>query len=181
MEESADLCCPSEAYLSAFKLLYVPLSVRDIAALDLESGNVQTIIQDEFDTQNPSLSPNGRWIVFDSNMTGRKEVYLAPFPDTTRKIRISTEGGFAPLWARDGSEIFFASLGRDALFSVDVTFESGEPVLDSPTKLFSMDMKLHFNRQYDTADGQRFLVNVNLGSGAAVSPTVLQNWAKDIN
>jgi serine/threonine protein kinase len=152
-------------------------SRRDIMALDIESGDVRVIIADEFDTQNPSLSPDGRWIAFDSDMTGGKEVYLAPFPDASRRVRVSTDGGFAPLWSRDGSAIFFATANQDAIFSVDVTFDAGEPRLSRPTKLFSVDMKLHSNRQYDTFDGQKFLVNVNLRDGVREPLTVLQNWA----
>jgi len=152
-------------------------SRRDIMALDIESRDVRAIVADEFDTQNPSLSPDGRWIVFDSDMTGGKEVYLAPFPDASRKVRVSTDGGFAPLWSRDGSEIFFATASQDAIFSVDVTFDADEPRLGRPTKLFSVEMRLHRNRQYDTADGQTFLVNVILGGGVRTPLTVIQNWA----
>ena len=86
-----------------------PSESQHIRLLDIESGEVQSIIEDEFRTENPSLSPDGRWFVYDSDLTGSTEVYLATFPDARRRVRVSTDGGFAPLWSRDGNEIFFAS------------------------------------------------------------------------
>ena len=53
------------------------------------------------------VSPDGRWIAFNSNESGRWEVYVASFPDFTRKRQISTDGGVQPLWRRNGQELFY--------------------------------------------------------------------------
>ena len=148
----------------------------NIRLLDIESGEVQSIIEDEFQTENPSLSPDGRWLVYNSDETGRMEVYLTTFPDARRRVRVSSDGGIAPLWSRDGSEIFFASPQYDAIYSTEVAFDADQPRLGRPVKLFSVDMKVHRYRQYDTADGQRFLVNLNVGGAERIPLTVLQNW-----
>jgi serine/threonine protein kinase len=149
----------------------------DILMLDLASGDRQPVVLDEFDTQNPSLSPDERWMVYDSDETGRREVYLASFPDHRGRTRVSIDGGFAPLWSPDGQEIFFASLRSDRIYSEPLTWVDGTPRPGRPVELFQVDMKIHHNRQYDTADGQRFLVNVNLRSGERTPLTLLQNWA----
>jgi serine/threonine protein kinase len=151
-----------------------------IWALDLASGETRAVIADEFDAQGASLSPDGRWLAYESNETGRREVYLATHPDARSRVRVSVDGGFAPLWSADGSEIFFASLESDAIFSASVEFEGERPRLGRPARLFSVDMKEHRIRQYDTADGQRFLVNVDTGGSLDGPVTVLQNWADEL-
>jgi Tol biopolymer transport system component len=153
-------------------------SAPDIWALTLESGELQRVIEGDAATRNPSLSPDGHWMAYESDETGQREVYIANFPDATQRLPISTGGGFAPKWSGNGTEVFYASLGSDAIFAVGVAIENNQPILGRPEKLFSMDMKIHRDRQFDTLDGRRFLVNTNVDTGAQAPLTVVLNWAE---
>lgn len=79
----------------------------------------------------PMFSPDGRWIAFSSDRTGRREVYLTPFPEAEPVTAISLEGGRSPVWNRDGSALFFQS--GDDVYSAPVNFRSsyelGQPSL----------------------------------------------------
>jgi eukaryotic-like serine/threonine-protein kinase len=60
-----------------------------------------------FDERNPMISPDGRWLAYESDVSGQFEIYLASFPDGDRHIPVSKDGGFAPLWSADARELYF--------------------------------------------------------------------------
>jgi eukaryotic-like serine/threonine-protein kinase len=103
------------------------------------------------------ISPDGRWVVFNSDESGRWEVYVAAFPDFTLKRQISASGGVQPHWRADGRELFFLDL-NGAMMSVRVT---PGPTLatDTPAILFTTNIEPNANvGQYAvTPDGKRFL------------------------
>ena len=107
----------------------------------------------------PEFSPDGRWLAYVSNESGRNEVYVRSFPDGRRTLPISTEGGTSPLWGPGGRELFYWDLGFKKLTIVDVsagqTLSAGTPRL-----LFEFTAAASaMIRTYDiTPDGQRFLV-----------------------
>jgi len=134
------------------------------------------------------FSPDGRWIAYQSNASGRHEVYVQPFREGSGAgsagiWQVSTNGGIDPQWRRDGKELFYMAPDR-TLMAVDVkagaTFETG-----SPRPLFvvravassivsSMSTPSYYAA---TADGQRFLVNTPVEEAAAVPMQVMLNWA----
>ncbi len=120
------------------------------------------------------VSPNGRWVAFNADESGRWEVYLAEFPAFTSKRQISRDGGVQPQWRADGQELFF--LGPDgSMMSVRVDTRAGLSV-SAPSLLFTTTIPADpFTPQYGvTADGQRFL---GLERAApSRSFTVLVNW-----
>ncbi len=64
--------------------------------------------------RNPDISPNGRWLAYDSNQSGQTEIYVQPFPNVADGLwQISTGGGLAPVWSRDGSELLYQALAQD--------------------------------------------------------------------
>ena len=85
---------------------------------------------------NAEVSPDGRWLAYESNETGRNEIYVRPFPNVDAgKRQVSTNGGTQPLWARNGQELFYESGCVDARAGGDgSTFEAGAPrkLLDGP-------------------------------------------------
>ena len=90
-----------------------------------------------FDELNAEVSPNGQWLAYESNESGRNEIYVRPFPNVDAdRQQVSTNGGTQPLWARNGQELFYESMGT--LMRVPVktgsTFERGTPekVFDAP-------------------------------------------------
>ena len=68
---------------------------------------LRPLIQTPFDEYFPAVSPDGHWLAYVSNESGRRQVYVQPFPALDRKWQISTDGGRWPVWARDGRELFY--------------------------------------------------------------------------
>jgi serine/threonine-protein kinase len=123
-------------------------------------------LQLPFFVQYPEFSPDGRWLVYVSNFSGRREVYVTSYPGPGPKIQISVEGGMSPAWSRDGREIFFWGLddgeGLAPMMVVDVTTD---PVFSvgKPRELFKVESTGYVGampfRSYDvTSDGRKFLM-----------------------
>jgi len=105
-------------------------------------------------------SPDGRWIAYQSNESGRDEIYIASLADRTiAAVRVSTGGGTQPLWRGDGQELFF--LGSDGgVMASSVAAQTGLQVTP-PQKLFDAPVSLVIRRSYDTTeDGRQFLIPV---------------------
>jgi hypothetical protein len=98
--------------------------------LSLADRKATAVLQTEFFEGGGQLSPDGRWMAYHSNESGRHEVYVQPFLGPGERSRISRDGGNWPRWRGDGKEVFFVSEDR-ALMAVDVkageTFAAGEP------------------------------------------------------
>jgi hypothetical protein len=135
------------------------------------------IVQTRFDEGPGEFSPDGRWIAYVSNESGRLEVYVAPFPGPGGKWQVSTAGVAGPRgqlkWRSDGKEIFYVGPGGLMAASVQaaVGIEIGEV-----RSLFRLPLTPP-GASYDvSADGQRFLVN-SAGDQAATAPiTLVVNW-----
>ncbi len=127
------------------------------------------------------VSPDGRWVAFNADESGRWEVYVAAFPAFTSKRQISNGGGVQPQWRADGRELFY--LGPDgSMMSVRVDART-EFTASPPTRLFATNIAPDLNTpQYGvTADGQRFLGLERVGGDQSF--TFLLNWlnAKSAN
>jgi serine/threonine protein kinase/Tol biopolymer transport system component len=130
----------------------------------------------------PRFSPNGRWLAYVSNESGRFEIYVQPYPGPGEKWQISTEGGTEPMWNPNGRELFFRS--GDKMLAADVTtqpsFSAGKPRMlfegpfePAPTTFPNYDV---------SADGQRFLM-LQLVEQAEAAPTqinVVLNWFEEL-
>ena len=84
------------------------------------------LLNDEYNEIYPHISPDGRWISYMSDETGRREVYVRPFPDVDKGMwQVSDDGGFEPIWSPDGRELFYRGLGSnmDAVMAVSVETE----------------------------------------------------------
>ena len=106
----------------------------------------------------PTFSPDGDWIAYSSDISGREEVYVRPFRGSAGRISVTTRGGTEPLWAPDGTRLFYRSGNRFEWVEVqtDPTFR----VLSPPRTLFEGRFYSYsWSRQYDVhPDGDRFLV-----------------------
>jgi Tol biopolymer transport system component len=96
------------------------LSVRlDGSGSGSGPGRIEPVLTGPAAELRPALSPDGRWLAYQSDESGRFEVYVRPFPDVQRaKVQVSADGGTSPVWRADGRELFFASAGT--LIAVDV-------------------------------------------------------------
>jgi eukaryotic-like serine/threonine-protein kinase len=146
-----------------------------------------------FDTRVPSVflrtganelwgqfSPDGRWMAYQSNETGRYEIYVRPFPAGGGPIPISTAGGVYPRWSRDGQELYFiapdAKLMAVPIRATATLLEAGAPAaLFQTRRLGGGSNVISRSHQYDVARDGRFLINVDTQSSAPPI-TLLINW-----
>ncbi|HET9793307.1 MAG TPA: protein kinase, partial [Thermoanaerobaculia bacterium] len=144
---------------------------------DLATGGVGKVYSPSaFSTFGGSFSPDGRWLAFQSNESGRVEVYVQAFPEPGRKWQISTAGGAQPVWSPDGHDLYYVS--RDAkLMRVDVKigadFDAGVPQALFP---FSLAAGRARNRYLLAPDGKRLLIMGSGNAGVAVPMTVVLDW-----
>jgi serine/threonine protein kinase/Tol biopolymer transport system component len=139
----------------------------------------------DFNETQAQLSPDGRWLAYVSNDSGRNEIYVSAHPSGEGRWRISTAGGVEPRWRGDGKEIFFLALNQ-SLMAVPVTtgatLQAGVPM-----KLFDTGMRGTLSTSYtrnqyvNTSDGQRFLIDHEpRGRAPASSITVVVDWMASI-
>ena len=87
------------------------LGARDVMAMALDARRVEPLVQTQFNDRNGVVSPDGRWLAYESNASGKFEIYVTPFPkvDGAGEWAISTTGGTRPLWAPNSQELFFVA------------------------------------------------------------------------
>src|SRR5262249_2266546 len=127
-----------------------------------------------FNQMNGQFSPDGHWVAYSSNESGRFEVYIRPFPDASGGVlQVSTTGAANPLWRGDGKELFYLTLDRK-LRAVDVKPNGPVMQLGGQHELFATQAEsaqAHHRAYTATADGQRFLISSFPGpSSAPVTP-----------
>ena len=144
--------------------------------------------------RNPDVSPNGRWLAYESNQSGQPEIYVQPFPNVADGLwLISTGGGLAPVWSQDGSELLYQALAQDTgarfarsgdMMSVPVNTETPTFSYGVPTRLLSLPPLSSLGvRMYDISpDGQRILMARSLPAGETALPqiTVVLNWHEEL-
>jgi Tol biopolymer transport system component len=108
-----------------------------------------------FDERTPALSPNGRWIAYQSNETGRNEVFVSDFPAASRKWQVSRSGGSGPSWRRDGLELYFQD--PEAAAAVRIDERGGSLEVQTPVRLPFPRETLRIARGISSQDGRRFL------------------------
>ena len=120
------------------------------------------------------FSPDGRYVAYLSDESGRDELYVRPFPSGASRWPVSTGGAMQVRWSRSGSELFYVEAG--SLMAVKVTAGAGFAV-GSATRLFSHPaFTVSFDANYDVStDGQRFLIPQRVQSESP-KIRVVQNW-----
>ena len=156
----------------------------DTMQLTLATKQVTPVLHDRFQEIHAEISPDGRWLAYDSNRSGRLETFVQPYPITgSARWQVSTEGGQSPAWSRDGRELFYAT-PDNALWSVPVpaagsTWRAGQPVrvLEPGQSRLSVGTA----RNYDPAPDGRFLV-IGPPATAPKPPllVVVQHWDQEL-
>ena len=156
-----------------------PKTSWDLWVLPLDGDRTPIpFLQTDFDERQAQFSPNGKWVAYTSNESGRVEVHVRPFPAAAGNWQVSTDGGEQPRWRSDGKELFYLSADHK-LMALEVntegpTFEHHAPKALFVTRVGGIDTPGHYYAV--TGDGQRFLLN-NLVEEAAHTPiTVVTNW-----
>jgi Tol biopolymer transport system component len=147
----------------------------DILVAPSAGGDLSPLLATEFNESTSALSPDGRWIAYQSNETGREEVYVTSFPVPGRKWQVSQGEGTAPAWRGDGREVYY----RDAraLYAAEVDGTQSVLEVGAVRRLFDMPGNFAPARQYDvTPDGKRFLVGEPIDTNDASVVTLVQNW-----
>jgi len=155
-----------------------PSAERDIWVLPRE-GEPSPFLVTPFDESSPAFSPDGKWLAYVSDESGRSEVYVQPFPGPGAKWPISTDGGTEPAWSPDGRELYFRS--GDALVAVPLTpgveFRSGRPQPVFQSRYETIDGA----RNYDVApDKQSFVAIRNEGLSETDQFNVVLNWFAEL-
>jgi len=178
---------PDGRFLVYFEL--DPKTMADIWVLPLEGDHkpfpfLKTEFREAWGTLSPVPDRQGHlWMAYNSDETGRAEVYLRPFlPGTPggpagSKVRVSTGGGFQPQWRKDGRELFYVADNK--LMAVDVKL-GGVPQIGTPQPLFEAHLD-PISRDYAPfADGRRFLFVEPAGEPPAPKINVVLNWTAEL-
>jgi eukaryotic-like serine/threonine-protein kinase len=136
------------------------------------------------DETHAAFSPDGRWVAYVSDDTGRKEVYVAAFPDPARRFRVSAAGGIQPKWSRDGKELYY--LQADQMTAASVTQEGDDLAIGQGQPLFKLFFYTRVNPGFDliapyavTPDG-KFVAFVRTSAETTPPLVVVQNWREGL-
>ena len=158
------------------------LRIRDTSPGSRQISKVQPFLRTPFTESAARFSPDGRWLAYISDESGRSEIYVQPYPGPGGKWQISTEGGKEPVWNPNGRELFYRS--GDKMMAVDITtqpgFAAGKPRMlfegqyqPTPATIPNYDV---------TPDGQRFLMlkPVEQAQAAPTQINVVLNWFEEL-
>ena len=156
---------------------------RDIFATRLNIDTAATpLLASTFDEVAPALSSDGRFLAYVSDPTGQPNVYVRPFPEADTEIQVSANGGREPVWARNGSELFYRNSDQE-MVAVEVLpgsdFVTGPEQVLFPATAYRTDF---YHAAYDvTADGERFVMIRNSDSGSLDEELiVVENWFEEL-
>jgi len=165
-------------------LLYMeidPKTGRDLWAVDLTEKHVkpQVVVNTQFDESLAQFSPDGRWVAYQTNESGRFETVVQAFPDSRGKSHVSTNGGIEPRWSADGKELYFiapdGTLMDASVSASNSRFETTTPKRLFPTRVAGGAANL-YRPQYAVSRDGRFLINQLAEESASAPITLILNW-----
>jgi Tol biopolymer transport system component len=157
----------------------------DIWVLKLEGDRKpQPFLQTPSNEGGVMFSPDGRWVVYQSDESGREEVYVRPFPGPGGRVPISTDGGTEPVWARNGKELFYRNGDKMMAAAVETkpTFAAAKPTLLFEGHYETIISTYTMVPNYDVSpDGQRFLVIKSTDRESEWTQlNVVLNWSEEL-
>jgi serine/threonine-protein kinase len=172
-------------------IFFLPLTLAVVrpsshSAAGVSDSTVEPLAEIRFKGSVANFSPNGRYIAYQSEESGRSEIYIRPFPRVDNgRWQVSTAGGTRPVWARSGRELFYLD-ASNALTAVPVSTSKPTISIGSPAKLFDTRYaQPNPSRHYDvSADGQRFLMLKFSQTGepdaTPLSMVVVEQWFEEL-
>ena len=171
-------------------LLYASVSPKtgsDLWGLPLVGDKKPVpVLQTPFDEMNGQFSPDGRWIAYESNESGRVEIYVRPFAAGGGKWQISTAGGSQPRWRPDGKELFYVASDGHLMVAPITVALSGQAIQPgAPETLFVPRLSsgtwisataYQARSQYAVSRDGRFLMNVAVDEGTTSPINIVLNW-----
>jgi hypothetical protein len=161
-------------------IVWFPLSKPDTGL-----ARAEPLINSGFVEWNPDMSPDGRYLAYQSNESGRDEIYVRPFPRVNDgRWQVSTAGGVRPVWNRSGRELFFVD-ATGGMIVVPVNTSAATFASGNARRLFDVPPgDVYLVRDYDVArDGTRFLMMKDAATGqrtATASMVVVLNWFEEL-
>jgi dipeptidyl aminopeptidase/acylaminoacyl peptidase len=162
-----------------------PETGDDLWVLPMEGEHVpKPLLVTPFDEDCGSVSPDGRWMAYRSNESGRHEIYVQSFPDAGDRVRISTEGtvqtkGASPdiAWRADGGEIYFLAGDATTVMAAPVT---AKPTFRGATPRPLFKLPRGFADYAVSADGEHFLVCAPGEESSSATFTIVMNWTSGL-
>jgi Tol biopolymer transport system component len=167
-----------EAWLKDGSILFGNQNGHKYFLMPKGEGEPGLLFQTDFTADEPSISPDGKWVAYDSNESGRYEVYIARFPEWTGRRQISPSGGVQAHWRQDGRQIVYVATDGK-LMSVDVKpgseLEAGQPVALFDSGLRPSGTVEQFCM---SPDGKTFYIPKAIEEGGKPITVVLNWWAR---
>jgi Tol biopolymer transport system component len=137
-----------------------------------------SLISTDFNNTYSQFSPDGRWVAYDSNESGKDEIYAVAFPNATARFQISTAGGGNPQWRGDGKELYYTD-ADNKIMAVDVASRGDSLEIGTPHALWQPRLEPVNPPYAATTDGKRFLAN-ELPLQSTSQLTITFNWDGDL-
>jgi serine/threonine-protein kinase len=151
-----------------------PETKADLWILSVQDHKSRPLLRTPASELNANISPDGRWVAYQSNQSGRPEVYVQAFPGPSRNWQVSPDGGSFPVWARNGRELFYRNAGW--MMATDITAAS-EFAAGRPKRLFDASP---FANWFDVARDGRFLMTKMDKLPPITHLNLVQNWAEEL-
>jgi Tol biopolymer transport system component len=173
-----------DGQLLAYMVIDPAKKNADVWLMQLASRKTTPLLTTPFNEGGLQFSPDGKWIVYSSDESGRNENYVQQFPDSTGKWIVSRGGGTMPAWSADGRQIYYISPERKMMsvpVSLGTSFDSGMPVA-----LFDAHVRhipaipISFRQYTVTRDGSKFLLNRVVGEEGTRPMTLVQSWSSQL-
>jgi Tol biopolymer transport system component len=138
-------------------------------------------LETQFNAQAGKFSPDGHWVAYVSNDSGRDEVYVAPFPGPGRRVQVSSSGGSQPRWRSDGRELFYLSPQMMMMMAAELSATPGEAHVGTERSLFPVTLGGIVGYLYDvTPDGQKFIIAQDTEHTSTLPLTIVTNWPEEL-
>ena len=147
----------------------------DIGIYDLVEKKYTPMLTSEFNEWVGTFSPDGKWFAYQSDETGKYEVYIRPTDGSPSKWQVSTNGGFSPRWLGNGREIMY-NLADHQMFIVPIAVSGKEITVGQSKPLFKIDAGFQTNILDISNDGKQILITRTLNTQSLKSGSLIFNW-----